>query len=104
MNAGTVAGVALHQNFAAPHGVAGRVPGRAVDADFSLVHGVAGRVLRVAENGDFTAVQIRAESVARGAADGDVPPPSPLAMYRWPLQPRISTAVLSAPRIASFSF
>ena len=64
MDAHPVAGIALHIDLAAPHGVARRIAGAAVDDDAPGVHGVAYGVLGVAVDGDGAAAQICAQRVA----------------------------------------
>ena len=84
VDARSVAGVALHIDGAAPHGVAGGVPHAAVDDDGAVVHGVPHGVLRIAPDGDGGAGEIGAQRIAGDALDlhcgvahagGDIPLP-----------------------------
>ncbi len=69
VDAGTVAGIALDEDLAAPHGVAGGVSRIAVNIDGAFVHGISGGFLGIAVDMDGAAVQIGAQGVAGSAVD-----------------------------------
>ena len=69
MDARAVAGIPLHVDLAAPHGVSGGVADAAVDDDPPAVHRIADGVLGVAAHLDAGAVQIGAQRIARRPRD-----------------------------------
>ena len=67
VDTGTITGVALDIDFAAPHCIACGISNAAVDNDPACVHSISNGVLRISVNFNAGSVQICTQRISRGS-------------------------------------